>query len=392
MLARALKPHEGIVMWRAFVYSDEEPEDRAKQAYNEFKPLDGNFESNVLIQVKNGPIDFQPREPFHPLFGAMTKTPLMMEFQVTQEYLGQGIHLTFLAPLYKECLNADTYAKGKGSFVSRVIDGSLYQNHLTGMAGVSNIGDNRNWCGHPIAQSNWYAMGRLAWNTDIPSETIAEEWIRMTYSNDSAVVGLLLRIMMESREAGIKYRTPLGLHHQMAWHHHYGPGPWIKDKPRADWTSAYYNRVDKDGIGFDRTASGSNAVSQYFEPVASMYGDPATCPEEFLLWFHHVPWDYVMNSGKTLWEELCSAYYEGVDSVKLMQKQWNRLEGKIDGERFKHVQALLAIQVRDATEWRDACVLYFQTFSNMPIPEALERPAHPLEYYMKIDRKNLPGS
>lgn len=392
ILARALQPHGGIVMWRAFVYSNEEPEDRAKQAYNEFKPLDGKFEPNVLIQVKNGAIDFQPREPFHPLFGAMAQTPLMMEFQVTQEYLGQGIHLTYLAPLYKECLLSDTYAKGEQSYVSKVIDGSLYDNQLTGMAGISNIGDDRNWCGNPIAQSNWFALGRLAWDPNKSSEKIAEEWIRMTYTNDPSVMDTMLEIMMKSREAGIKYRTPLGLHHQMAWHHHYGPGPWIKNKPRADWTSAYYNRADEKGIGFDRTITGSDAVSQYFEPVASLYGNLETCPEEYLLWFHHVPWVYKMKSGKSLWEELCFTYYEGVDEVKQMQKKWNTLVGKIDSERFKHVQSLLAIQLKDAIEWRDACVLYFQTFSNMPIPEKLERPAHTLDYYMKVDRKYLPGS
>lgn len=386
LLARALQPHNGIVMWRAFVYSNEEPEDRAKQAYNEFKPLDGKFEPNVMIQTKNGAIDFQPREPFHPLFGAMTQTPVMMEFQVTQEYLGQGIHLTYLAPLYEECLKSDTYAKGEGSLVAKVIDGSLYGNQLTGMAGVSNIGDDRNWCGHPIAQSNWFALGRLAWDPDATSEAIAEEWIRMTYSNDTSVIDPLLEIMMISREAGVSYRTPLGLHHQMAVGHHYGPGPWVKDLPRADWTSVYYNRADKNGIGFDRTKTGSNAVSQYFEPVASLFGHIESCPEKFLLWFHHVPWDYKMKSGKSLWEELCYTYYEGVEEVKQMQKKWDSLEGKMDSDRFKHVQSLFNIQVRDATEWRDACVLYFQTFSEMPIPEGLEKPAHPLKYYMNIKR------
>jgi alpha-glucuronidase len=392
LLARALKPFGGIVMWRAFVYSNEEPEDRAKQAYNEFKPLDGQFEDNVLIQVKNGPIDFQPREPFHPLFGAMLHTPVMMEFQVTQEYLGQGIHLTYLAPLFKECLDADTYAKGPGSTVSKVIDGSLYGNKLTGMAGVSNIGDDRNWCGHPIAQSNWFALGRLAWDPFASAEDIAREWIRMTYSNDQSVVDPLLQIMMISREAGVNYRTPLGLHHQMAWHHHYGPGPWIKDKPRADWTSVYYNRADDEGIGFDRTKTGSNAVSQYFPPLDEQFGELETCPEKYLLWFHHVPWDYKMKSGRTLWEELCFYYYKGVDQVREMQKTWDSLEGKIDTERFTHVQSLLKIQLRDAIEWRNACLLYFQTFSNMPIPVEYEQPDKSLEYYMKIDRKYLPGS
>jgi len=392
LLARALQPHGGIVMWRAFVYSNEEPEDRAKQAYNEFKPLDGQFEPNVMVQTKNGPIDFQPREPFHPLFGAMIQTPLMMEFQVTQEYLGQDIHLTFLAPLYEECLASDTYAKGEGSLVSKVIDGTLYNHELSGMAGVSNIGDDRNWCGHPIAQSNWFALGKLAWDPYIGSEKIAEDWIRMTYSNQQEVIDIMLPIMMASREAGVNYRTPLGLHHQMAWHHHYGPGPWIKNKPRADWTSAYYNRADAKGIGFDRTREGSDAVSQYFEPLSSIFDNIKTCPEKYLLWFHHLPWDYRMKSGNTLWEELCYHYYEGVEQVRQMQESWNSLEGMIDNERFDHVKSLLKIQLRDATEWRDACVLYFQTFSGLPIPEGLEKPEHPLEYYMNINRMYLPGS
>lgn len=392
LLAAALEPYNGIVMWRAFVYSNEEPEDRAKQASNEFIPLDGQFRENVIIQVKNGAIDFQPREPFHPLFGAIKQTPLMMEFQVTQEYLGQGISLTYLAPLYKECLDADTYAKGQGSFVSKVIDGTLYNHKLTAMAGVANIGDDRNWCGHPIAQSNWYSLGRLAWDPSISAEEIAKEWIQMTYSTDSQVIDPMISIMMLSREAGINYMTPLGLHHQMAWHHHYGPGPWIRDKPRADWTSAYYNRADEKGIGFDRTESGSNAVGQYFPPVKALFNSIKTCPEEYLLWFHHVPWDYKMKSGRTLWEELCYRYYLGVDQVREMQRTWNSLDGKIDKERFRHVQSLLNIQLRDAIEWRNACLLYFQTFSKMPIPENYEKPDKTLEYYMNVDRKFLPGS
>jgi alpha-glucuronidase len=392
LLARALKPYGGIVMWRAFVYSNEEPEDRAKQAYNEFKPLDGLFDDDVIIQVKNGPIDFQPREPFHPLFGAMEHTPLMMEFQVTQEYLGQDISLTYLAPLFTECLNADTYAKGAGSYVSKVIDGSLFGDTLTGMAGVSNIGDDRDWCGHPIAQSNWFALGRLAWNPSSDARAIAKEWIQLTYSTDQSIIDTLLYIMMISREAAVNYMTPLGLHHQMAWHHHYGPGPWVANKQRADWTSVYYNRADKTGIGFDRTDNGSDAVSQYFKPVCDQFNTLQTCPEEYLLWFHHVPWDYKMKSGKTLWEELCGRYYLGVEQVRQMQKNWNSLEGKIDDDRFRHVQSLLKIQLRDAIEWRNACVLYFQTFAGMPVPAGFEKPERTLEYYMKVDRKYLPGS
>ena len=250
MLADALEPHNGIVMWRAFVYDNAVPEDRAKQAYNEFKPLDGKFKSNVMVQVKNGPIDFQPREPFHPLFGAMPQTPINMEFQLTQEYLGQATNLVYLAPLFKECLDSDTYAKGKGSYVYKVIDGSLENHSLTGMAGVANIGNDRNWCGHPFAQSNWFSFGRLAWDPTLSSESIADEWIRMTYSNQQDVVSPLKQVMLASREITVRYMTPLGLHHIMGWDHHYGPGPWIKDKPRADWTSAYYHKADAAGNWF----------------------------------------------------------------------------------------------------------------------------------------------
>lgn len=392
MLASALEPHGGIVMWRAFVYSNEQPEDRAKQAYNEFVPLDGKFKKNVIIQVKNGAIDFQPREPFHPLFGAMPNTPVMMEFQITQEYLGQGIHLVYLAPLYEECLKSDTYAKGQGSLVAKVIDGTLENYSQTAIAGVSNIGDDRNWCGHPMAQSNWYAFGRLAWDPYLSSEELAKEWIRMTYSNKDDVINTMLNILMGSRETCVNYMTPLGLHHQMAWHHHYGPGPWIKDKPRADWTSMYYSKASENGIGFDRTVTGSNAVNQYFKPIADLYGNLETCPENVLLWFHHLPWSYRMKSGNTLWEELCYKYYSGVDSARAMQQQWNTLEGKIDNERFQYVKSLLIKQVNNAIDWRDACVLYFQTFSKMPVPQELEKPRKSLEYYLNVDLKFMPGS
>ncbi len=391
LLADAVAPHQGVVMWRAFVYDNNVPDDRAKQAFNEFKPLDGKFRDNVLIQVKNGAIDFQPREPFHPLFGAMPNTPLMMEFQVTQEYFGQGLHLTYLAPLYQECLQADTYAHGKGSYVSKIIDGTLEGYSLTGMAGVSNIGSDRNWTGHPFGQANWYALGRLAWDPELTAEAIADDWIRMTFSNQQAVIEPIKKIMIKSREAGVNYRTPLGLHHLMAWHHHYGPGPWI-DKGRADWTPIYYHRADSSGIGFDRTKTGSNALAQYYPEVQKMYADPTTCPEEVLLWFHHLPWNYQMKSGKSLWNDLCDKYYQGVAMVHDMQTTWNSLEGKIDTERFEQVQALLKIQYRDAVEWRNACVLYFQTYSQKPIPEGLEKPDQSLEYYKKIDRKYLPGS
>jgi len=255
LLADALAPHKGIVIWRAFVYSNETPEDRAKQAYNEFKPLDGKFHANVLVQVKNGPIDFQPREPFHPLFGAMPSTPLMMEFQITQEYLGFSTHLVFLAPLFAECLNADTYTKGKGSLVSGTI---------TGMAGVANIGNDRNWCGHPFAQANWYAFGRLAWGgASLSSSQIADEWIRQTFTNQPAAVDTIKKMMLASRDITVDYMTPLGLHHIMGYGHHYGPAPWFDKASRADWNPVYYHKADSAGIGFDRTDSGSNALEQY---------------------------------------------------------------------------------------------------------------------------------
>jgi len=391
MLAEALAPHGGIVMWRAFVYDNEVPEDRAKQAYNEFKPLDGKFDPNVMVQVKNGPIDFQPREPFHPLFGALPKTPIMMEFQITQEYLGQATQLVYLAPLFKECLDADTYEKGKGSLVSKIIDGSLEGHSLTGIAGVANIGDDRNWCGHPVAQANWYAYGRLAWDPDLSAESIATEWVRETFSNQPKVVETLGAMMMASREVAVDYMTPLGLHHIMGYSHHYGPGPWIRDKPRADWTSVYYHKADKEGIGFDRTKTGSNALGQYAPEVQEKYGSIDTCPEDYLLWFHHVSWDHVMKSGHTLWDEICYRYYQGADSVAWMQRSWDGLEGKIDAERFQQVKSLLTIQHKEAVWWRNACVLYFQTFSGMKIPEGLEKPDKNLEFYENLQFPYAPG-
>jgi alpha-glucuronidase len=391
MLADALAPFGGVVMWRAFVYSNESPVDRTKQAYNEFKPLDGKFRSNVMVQVKNGPLDFQPREPFHPLFGGMPSTPLMMEFQITQEYLGQATSLAYLAPLYKEVLDSDTHSKGPGSTVGKVVDGSLENHALSGMAGVANIGNDRNWCGHPIAQSNWYAFGRLAWDHTMSAEKIADEWIRMTYNNSPEVVTTLSDIMMSSRETMVKYMTPLGLHHIMGWGHHYGPAPWIKDKPRQDWTSVYYHRADEKGVGFDRSASGSNALEQYHAPVQAIYNELANCPEEYLLWFHHVGWDHKMQSGRTLWDELCHQYHAGVDSVKWMQNQWEALEGKVDSEQFAHVQSLLNIQHQEAVWWRNACLLYFQTFSKRHFPGGLEKPDKTLADYQSLEFPFSPG-
>ncbi len=388
MLAEALEPFGGIVMWRAFVYDNNVPDDRAKQALNEFKPLDGQFRKNVLIQVKNGAIDFQPREPFHPLFGAMPKTPLMMEFQITQEYLGQSTDLCYLAPLFKECLESDTYAKGKGSTVMKVIDGSLENHPLTGMSGVANTGSDRNWTGHLFGQSNWYAFGRLAWNPSLASGEIAEEWIRLTFSSDPAVVSAIKKIMLDSRENSVNYMTPLGLHHIMGNGHHFGPGPWVS-RGRADWTAIYYHKADSIGIGFERSLAGSNATGQYYKPVADKFSDLRTCPEELLLWFHHVPWSYKMRSGKSLWEEINLHYSAGVEGVRTMVSEWKALQGKIDPEEFDHVTKKLEKQQQLATWWRNSCISYFQQFSKLPVPGNLEKPAESLDYYMKYDFRGL---
>lgn len=391
MLAEALRPFGGIVMWRAFVYDNQVPVDRTKQSYNEFEPLDGKFADNVILQVKNGPLDFQPREPFHPLFGAMKRTPVMPEFQITQEYLGFSTHLVYLATLFRECLDADTYAKGKGSMVASVADGTLFGNKLSAVAGVANIGNDINWTGHHFGQANWFAFGRLAWNHRLTSQSIADEWIRMTFTNDHAAVKTITGIMLPSRETTVNYMTPLGLHHIMGYNHHYGPGPWITDKPRADWTSTYYHKADSVGIGFDRTPSGSNALEQYQPKVRERFADPAACPDEYLLWFHHLPWNFKMKSGKSLWDELCFSYYGAVDSVVQMQQQWQTVRNSIDDERYRHVESFMEIQRKEAELWRDACVLYFKTFSRMPIPSPLKPPAKKLEYYKSLEFPYAPG-
>ena len=392
MLAEALKPYGGIVLWRAFVYSNETPEDRFKQAYNEFQPLDGKFNENVLVQVKNGPIDFQPREPFHPLFGAMPKTQLAMEFQITQEYLGFSTHLVYLPVLFKEVLDAATFASGKPDKVATIIDGTASGYQLTAMAGVANIGNERNWTGHPFGQANWYGFGRLAWDHELSPEQIAEEWARQTFSNNPVAVNRIKHIMLSSREAVVNYMTPLGLHHIMGYGHHYGPAPWYDKAPRADWNPVYFHRADSTGIGFDRTATGSNALAEYSAPVRALYADLNTCPEAYLLWFHHVRWDHRMKSGRTLWQELCFKYDAGVDSVKQMQEEWNHLSGYIDNERFRQVQMLLGIQLEEARWWRNACLLYFQSFSRMPLPAGSEQPDHTLEYYKNLRFPFAPGN
>lgn len=390
MLANAVGPYCGVVMWRAFVYSHEVPDDRAKQAYNEFKPLDGKFNENVFVQVKNGPIDFQPREPFHPLFGAMEKTPLMMEFQITQEYLGCATHLVFLSPLFKETLDADTYSKGAGSSVGKVVDGSLDHHKYSGMAGVSNIGTDRNWTGHPFGQANWYAFGRLAWNHDLTSDEIADEWLRMTFTNNPKFIEVVKPMMLNSRETAVDYMTPLGLHHQMAWSHHWGPGPWV-NIGRPDWTSVYYSRADSTGLGFDRSSIGSNAVAQYFPEVCDQFDNLNACPEPFLLWFHHVPWNYQMKSGQTLWNELCEKYYRGANKVDEMQKEWASIQPYIDAEQFDHVKQLLDIQANEAVWWRNAMLLYFQQYSHKAIPAKYKQPDKTLEYYENLKFYFVPG-
>jgi alpha-glucuronidase len=383
MLAEAVAPHGGIVMWRAFVYSSEVPSDRVKQAYDEFKPLDGAFRSNVLVQVKNGPLDFQPREPFHPLFGAMPKTPLMMEFQITKEYLGQDTHLAYLGPLFEDVLRADTWAHGKGSTVASVIDGSLHGYTRTGIAGVANVGTDRNWTGSQLNQANWYVYGRLAWDPRESSADIADDWIRMTFSIDSSAVRTIKHMMLVSREAVVDYMTPLGLAHIMATGHHYGPGPWVK-QGRPDQTPVYYHRADTIGIGFNRTPSGSNAVSQYFPPVRERFASRDSVPDSLLLWFHHVGWNDRMRSGRTLWGELVRHYNAGVDSVRSMRRAWNGIRGSVDEARFHDVESFLSIQEHEARWWRDAALEYFQTFSRMPIPAGYEAPAHPLSFYLAL--------
>lgn len=367
MLADALKPYRGIVMWRAFVYSPSDA-DRAKQAYLEFKPLDGQFHENVIIQTKNGPIDFQPREPYSPLFTAIEHTDQMVEFQITQEYLGHSNHLAFLAPMWKEFFD----------FVP--------SHRLKAIAGVANIGNAANWCGHPFAQSNWYAFGRLAWNPSLSSEEIAEEWLKQTFTSAPSFVQPVKEMMLESREAVVNYMMPMGLHHLFAWGHHYGPEPWC-DIPgaRPDWLPSYYHKADKQGIGFDRSSTGSNAVAQYPAELASLYNDLDTCPEEYLLWFHHVSWTHPLKSGLTLWESLCRHYDRGVQQAKAFQRTWENTKGHIDAERFDQVQSLLKIQTRDAVWWKDACLLYFQQFSGLPFPGDMESPIHEWDELKKVN-------
>lgn len=366
MLASALKPYGGIVMWRAFVYSPTD-DDRAKQAYLEFKPLDGKFLDNVIVQVKNGPIDFQPREPYSPLFGSMPHTPLMVEFQITQEYLGHSNHLTYLAPMWKE-------------FYEYV---SPYS--IKAVAGVANIGNDVNWCGHDFAQSNWYAFGRLAWNPELSSSQIAREWLVQTFTDESEFLNPVEEMMLESREAVVDYMMPLGLHHIFAWNHHYGPEPWCEiPGARADWLPSYYHCADREGIGFDRTTTGSDAVSQYPDSLAAVFNSLSSCPEEFLLWFHHVSWDYKLKSDNTLWDELCYKYQTGVDKAQEFCEVWNQMSDYVDSERYQAIANRLKIQADDAVWWKDACLEYFRTFSRMKYPSGVDKPVFRLKELKKV--------
>lgn len=366
MLAEALKPYGGIVMWRAFVYSPSDA-DRAKQAYLEFQPLDGRFRDNVMVQVKNGPIDFQPREPYSPLFGAMPHTPLMVEFQITQEYLGHSNHLAYLATMWNE-------------FYRYVQPSSL-----KGVAGVVNVGDHVNWCGHDFAQANWYAYGRLAWNPDLSAEEIAREWLAQTFTTDRRFVEPMTQVMMESREAVVDYMMPLGLHHIFAWGHHYGPEPWCEmPGARADWLPSYYHQADKEGLGFDRSRTGSDAVSQYPDSLARVFDSLEQCPEEYLLWFHHVNWNQKLRSGRSLWDELCYKYQKGVDEVRAFQRIWKDMQPYVDAERYQAVAERLDIQARDAVWWKDACLEYFRTFSKKKYPEGVEPPVFTLKELKKV--------
>lgn len=384
MLAEAMAPHNGLIIWRAFVYNFDPKGDRFAAAYNEFKKFDGEFLPNVIIQVKNGPIDFQVREPISPLLGAMEKTPVSMEFQLTQEYLGWATHWVFEAPMFEEVLKTDTYAKGKGSTVAKVIDGEVFKYPITSMIGVANTGSDRNWTGHPMAQANWYALGRMAWNPELTSAQIADDWVKMTFHTDSKSTETIKKIMMESREIYANYTNPLGVHHVMGESHHFGPEPWVEKAPRPDWTALYYHRADSVGIGFDRTEKGSNSLAQYHPELRAKYSDINTIQPEFLLWFHHAPWTHKLQNGKTVWDEMVSRYYEGVKSVEKMQKDWAMLKGKVDEETFENVESRLKTQLKEAYWWRDASVLYFQKFSKMSVPSPYQKPTRTFEELKQI--------
>ena len=374
MFANALAPHGGIVMWRAFVYDKKgalshdkkasagRDGDRTAQAYDEFRDFDGKFATNVMLQIKNGPIDFQPREPFHPLWGAMPKTALIAEIQIAQEYTGVGRTLNYLGTMWKEFLDSDTFAQGPGSTVAKVLEGKLSPQKLTGIAGVANVSNVTNWCEHPFAQANWYAFGRLAWNPQLRAEKIAREWVHMTFPADPVTEQKIVTIMMESHEAFVSYETPLGLNNLMGTPHSL-PRPAIREQ---------YHRADIIGIGFDRTLTGSKGVDCYQPGARNLFTNLKTCPENLLLWFHHVPWDHRMASGKTMWNELCLHYQSGVDWVSDTRKAWDGLQGAMDPDQHRLVARLLAIQENDAKHWRNVCLTYFQTFSKRPYPDHVE--------------------
>jgi alpha-glucuronidase len=390
MMADALAPHHGVVIWRAFVYKDD-GSDRIKQAYSEFEPLDGKFRDNVVIQVKNGPLDFQPREPFSALFGATPSTNLGLELQITKEYLGQATHLVYLGAEWQEVLDADTYAKGAGSTIAKVVDGTLFGNKLTVMAGISCVGADRDWCGSPFNQANWYAFGRLAWDPDASARDIAADWAKMTFTADPAFVNPVVDMMMASREAVVDYMTPLGLTHMMGTGHHYGPAPWVNNLGRPDWNPAYYNRAAADGVGFDRTTTGSDAVAQYFPPLRDEFNDPKTTPDIYLLWFHHLPWDYKLDTGNTLWDQIVIDYASGIDTVKKMQTTWAAMKPYVDAVRFAKTSEYLGIQEREAEWWRDACIAYFQSFNKLPLPAGYAEPPQTLDYYESLKFPYAPG-
>jgi alpha-glucuronidase len=381
MLGEALVPHHGVVLWRAFVYSATR-EDRAKQAYDEFTPLDGKFLPNVIVQVKNGPIDFQPREPFHPLFGQMPHTNVAMEVQLTREYLGQRGGIVFLAPMWSEALGADTCSPRCGTPV---------RNTISAIAGVSNVGSSRNWTGNHFDQANWYAFGRLAWNPAQSPSSIAEEWTRMTWGSDPRLVRPVVSIMLNSREAAVDAMNPLGLAHQMATDHHYGPGPWVCDLAQPSWNPCYYSRADSRGIGFDRTASGSNAAAQYAPAVGGCLADLKCVSDRYLLWFHHLPWTYRMRLGRSLWHELVAHYDRGVAGVNANRREWARLRPLVDAPRHAAVAAALDRQVIESKWWRDASIAYWQSLSHLPMPRGHSAPAHPLSWYQAIHFDTVPG-
>jgi alpha-glucuronidase len=365
VLAEALQPYGGTLLWRAFVYDVTIDEDRAKCANLEFEPLDGHFLDNTLVQVKSGPVDYQPREPFHPLFGAMPQTPIALEMQIAQEYFGQARHLVYLGEMWQEVLDSDTFARGPDSTVARVVDGTLFGHNRSAMVGVANSGDDRNWCGHHFSQANWYAFGRLAWDHTLRADAIADEWIRLTWTDDDPTVATIKGLMLASWPACIDYMTPLGLHHLMQEGHHYGPDPGFDGAWRRDWNNTYYHRADRAGLGYDRSSRGSNATAQYHSPLREQFDELTTCPEQYLLWFHHVAWNHRLASGRTLWAELQARYHAGVCTVEEMAATWATLADQIDPQRHADVAARLAHQVENAREWRAVCLAYFAQFAEV---------------------------